>query len=107
MTWSQNPLWGVVSNVAFLSLVLLVGIILLPLRTCLQVAGGMAILAGIYVLLHVPAGGVAMIVGGLTMIVTVRKWQARVDEKKAEELEASAARWRPPIGPQSPVDDEG
>ncbi len=106
MSPSLNPMWNLISGVAFLALALIVGIVLLPLRMFLQVVGGMAIVAGIYVLRGAPMGGIALMVAGVAMIVMVRKWQARVDEKKAEELEASAARWRPPIGPQSPVDDE-
>ena len=107
MYGSENPLWNIVSGVAFLSLALGVGICLMPLRTCLQIIGAMTIAGGIYLLRGAPTGGIALMVVGVTMIVTVRKWQARVDEKKAEELEASAERWRPPTGPQTPFDDEG
>jgi len=102
----RDPLYYLIDGVAFGALLLVVGIILLPFPTCLRIVGAMMIAAGAYLLRGAPTGGIALMVAGVAVIVAVRKWQARVDEKKAEELEASAERWRPPIGLQTPHDDE-
>ncbi len=100
MLFSSYRVFGAVFCLLF------VGFCLLPVQTCLQVVGGLCILVSLITFGSAPLSGTVFILAGVALIVVGRKWQVRVDEKAAKDLEAAAAGWRRRMEPQFPLDEE-
>jgi hypothetical protein len=69
-----------------------VGLLLLPLYTTFQIAGGLSILGGLVLLPTHPLSGIAFMVGGVALITFGVKWRSRVYEREAREIEEAGRR---------------